>query len=359
MRTSSRGAGRGSRGMTLVELLIAFVVLLMLVTALVALSTKSLETWSSGEARKELYDRAEVVLSAVADDLRNLYAENEVYFNGRQDLPAPALQCDEDPHRNPRIRFVRTGAPAVIRAQGPSAPPPTRIPPMDYGPTWEVAYVLDPDPEKAVLWRGSRGFDRRTTGSLLRAVEYQREEDPLFRQCFTPVESGILYVGYDFWTQYTTTWDDAAPLQAVKPGSKQAVGPSPRWDSTRRQDTKFFFHRRQLDPTNPDYVYPEIVRITVVVEGDAPDRHGVRVTEVGSSYLQLTHTRGIVDPPGMVKVGGEWIEYHGKTDTQLMQIKRARRGTVAGTHAPGTPVRFGETFTTEVRIPVYRAAQEP
>ena len=345
--------------MTLVELLVAFVVLLMLVTALVALSTKSLETWSSGEARKEVYDRAEVVLSAVADDLRNLYAENEVYFDGRRDVPAPALQCDEDPNRNPRIRFVRTGAPAVIRSPGGSAPPQTRIPPMDYGPTWEVAYVLDPDPAKALLWRGTRGFDRHPTSTLLRPVEYQRADDTLFRRCFTPVEAGILYVGYDFWTQYTTTWDDAAPLQAVRPGSKQAVGPSPRWDSTRRQDNKFHFYRRQWDPTNPDYVYPEIVRITVVVEHDSPDRHGVRVTEVGSSFLQLTHTRGIVDPPGMVKVGGEWIEYHGKTDTQLMQIRRGRRGTAPVAHPPGTPVRFGETFTTEVRIPVHRVAQEP
>ena len=50
---------RPSSGMTLVEILVAFVVLILLVTALVSLATQGLETWSQGEARKDLYDRAE------------------------------------------------------------------------------------------------------------------------------------------------------------------------------------------------------------------------------------------------------------------------------------------------------------
>lgn len=347
--------------MTLLELLVAFFVLLLLVGALVSLSTRSLEVWTSGEARKELYDRAEVVLSAISKDLRNVYVENELFNNGLRDLPPPALICDLDRQKNPRLRFVRTGAPAVVRAQGGAGSPQTVIPPTYYGPTWEVAYVLDPEPEKAVLYRGTRGFDRRLTGTLLRAVEYERSSDTLFQTCFTPVETGVLYVGYDFWTQFTTTWDDA-PLQKAAANSKQKVGAETRWDSTRREDDKFYFHRRRFDRTNPDFVYPEIIRVTVTIEHLTPDQHGIKLLEAvdeRSASIRLTHTRSLPDAPGLIKVGGEWIEYGGKGDTEIFKVRRGRRFTTPSAHAAQAAVRFGETFTTEVKPAAYREAQEP
>ena len=60
------------RGMTLIELLVAFVILLMLVAALVTLTTRGLETWTTGEARKDMYERAQVVLDLISADLRNM-----------------------------------------------------------------------------------------------------------------------------------------------------------------------------------------------------------------------------------------------------------------------------------------------
>lgn len=348
-------------GMTLVELLVAFFVLLLLISALVSLSTRSLEVWSTGETRKEIYDRAEVVLSAIAKDLRNVCVENEVFNNGREDLPPPALQADVDRNRNPRLRFVRSGAPALVRALGGAGNPPTIIPPTYYGPLWEVAYVLDPDPANPVLWRGTRGFDRRKQGTLLRAVEYERNTDTLFTTCFTPVETGVLYLGYDFWTQFTTTWDDA-PLKKEGANSKQKVGPERRWDSTRLQDDKFYFHRRRFDRNNPDFVYPEIIRVTATVEHLTPGQHGVKLLDPldeRSVVARLTHTRGLPDAPGLVKIDGEWIEYGGITDGGIFKLVRGRRFTTAAAHAAQTGVRFGETFTTEVRPGAYREAQEP
>ena len=161
---------RPAAAMTLIELLVAFVILLMLVAALVTLTTRSLETWGSGEARKDMYDRAQVVLDLISSDVRNMYAENEWYTNGMQALPAPALQCDLDKNNRPRIRFVRDGNAAVMRAAPPN--PATIIAPNYFGPTWEIAYVLDPDPSKNVLYRGIRGFDRRKSGTLMNPVEY-------------------------------------------------------------------------------------------------------------------------------------------------------------------------------------------
>ncbi len=358
------------KGMTLVELLVAFVVLLMLVAALVSLTTRSLEVWTAGEARKDVYDRARVVLDALSRDLRNVYVETEVFDNGQSMLPPPAFACDLDPRRQPRIRFVRTGNPAAVQTSGGGGgggggggQGTTIIPPVHYGQFWEVAYVMHPDPEKPeVLCRGVRPFARRKTGTLLNAVEYQNPTDALFEQSFAEVESGVLYLGYRFWTQYTTTWDEGVRIEKRGPTSRQPSGPETRWDSTRMKDNRFFFYRKQFDINNPDFVYPEIVQVVVSIETARPETHGVRVSEgveEKSNFVRLSHTRGMPDAPGMAKIEGEWIEYGGKTDTDLTNLRRGQRGTAPSSHPAGTGVRFGETFTTEVRLPVYREAQDP
>ena len=352
--------GEGSRGMTLIELLVAFVILLMLIAALVTLTTRSLETWTAGEQRKDMYERAQVVLDLISSDLRNMYAETEVFFNGNQPMVPPALQCDLDKNTRPRIRFVRSGNPAVMRAPGGTGP--LTIAPSWYGPTWEVAYVLDPDASSHVLHRGVRGFDRKKTETLLNPVEYSSSTDPLFRTCFTQIETGILYVEYRFWTQYTTTWDDSVAItRNIGSRAKSQSGPEKRWDSTRR-DSGFYFYRRNIDVRNPDFVYPEIIQVSVMVESGSPDLHGVKVAEAvddRSTYIHLSHTRGMPDGPSMVKIGGEWIEYRDKSTHDLTGLRRGQRGTRPGSHPIGTAVHFGETFTTEVKLPVVREAQEP
>lgn len=350
-------------GMTLVELLVAFVILLMIIGALVSLTTRSLESWTEGETRKERYDRARTVLDALVSDLRNLYVENEIFLDGQKVLLPPILACDLDRNRAPRLRFVRSGHPSVVKVPGGTGAPARLLPPMYYGATWEIAYVPDPEPERAVLWRAVRPFDRQpTAASLLRPPPHYNRASDGFGSRFVPVESGVLWVGYRFWTQFTTTWDDAHPVRRVGPRSRQPSGPERRWDSWRRDDKEFFFHRRAFDPTNPDFVYPEIVAISVTVEGAGPETHGVRLLEScdeRSSVLRLTHTQGLPDPPSFVKIGAEWIEYAGKTSTELTGLRRGRRDTAAAPHPAGAAVRFGETFTTEVRLPVYREAQEP
>ena len=347
--------------MTLIELLVAFVILLMLVAALVTLTTRSLETWTSGETRKDMYDRAQVVLDLISADLRNTYAESELFMGGTQPLPPPALACDLDKNNRPRIRFVRDGNPALMRVA--PGTPVAIIAPSYYGPTWEVAYVLDPDPEKNILHRGVRGFDRKKTGTLLHPIEYSSTTDQLFKDCFTPVETGILHVGFRFWTQFTTTWDDTVAVQkVVGPRGKQSSGPEKRWDSTRHDDRNFYFYRSSNDPKNPDFVYPEIIQVSVTIESSSPDLHGVKLGEgvdERAVYLPLTHTRGMPDGPSMVKIDGEWIEYGDKTLNALSGLRRGQRNTKAATHAVGTAVHFGETFMTEVRLPVVREAQEP
>lgn len=348
--------------MTLIELLVAFVILLMLITALVTLTTRSLETWTSGEARKDMYDRAQVVLDTISSDLRNMYAETDWYLDDRHNvMPAPALQCDLDKNNRPRIRFVRTGNPATMRVDPPA--PRDWIAPNYYGPAWEVAYVLDPNPEVNILHRGVRPFDRKKSESLLNPILYSSSTDSMFTQSFTKAEVGVLYVGYKFWTQFTTTWDETVPIrEAAKGRAKQPSGPEQRWDSTRSTDRNFHFYRKSNDIKDPDFVYPEIIQVAVTIESGSPDTHGVKLgdpIDERSTYIHLTHTRGMPDAPAMVKIDGEWIEYGEKSTNDLSQLKRGARHTKAAAHPVGTGVHFGETFTTEVRIPVHREAQEP
>jgi hypothetical protein len=345
--------------MTLVELLVAFVILLLLVGALVTLTTRSLETWTAGETRKDVYDRARVVLDAISDDLRSTYSEGEFLFLDQQPLQPPAFAADLDAQRRPRLRFIRSGDAGRLKAEVTS--PPKIAGPMWYTPTWEVAYVAHPE-RPSELWRGIRFFDRKKSATLLNPIDYARETDSLFRQHFRKVESGVLYVGYRFWTQYTTTWDDSVAVTKVKPGSRERSGPEDRWDSTRRTDPEFYFHRPQTDLQTPDFVYPEIVQVTVTIETMPPDLHGVRLLEPAderATYLRLSHTRGLPEAPGAVKLGNEWIEYGTRSSSDLGNLRRGSRGTKPQGHSPGAPVLFGETFTTEVRIPAYRESQSP
>lgn len=353
MKTANRS------GMTLIELLVAFIIFLMLVGALVSFTTTGLETWTRGEARKDIYDRAAHVLDMITEDLRNTYGECEVFNNGKADLPSPVFACDVDANNRQRLRLVRTGTPRQVRAEPPAGAP-TMIPPAYYADFWEVAYVMDHDAGKNVLWRGIRAFDRRPAGSLQQPANYERATQRHFTENFMPVESGVLHVGFKFWTQYTTTWDEGAKLQRRAANSKQASGPDTRWDSSRK-DEGFSLHKRSYDRRSPDFVWPEIVQITVELETTARQAQGSRLAEAVDerlSTLRLSETRGMPDPPAMAKIDAEWVRYEGMTLSELTGVKRGQRGTKAASHAAQAPVRSGESFTTEVRIPAYRDAQQ-
>lgn len=344
---------KASSGMTLIELLVAFMVFVLLIAALVGLTTSSLDTWTEGEARKDIYDRAQIVLETLAEDLRNVYSENEIYTNGQRELSPPAFVCDIDKGRQ-RLRFVRTGTPAMGPLNAPLPQGQTIIGPMFYAPLYEVAYLSDPDPAKNVLWRGVRPFNRNLQSTLL------SPSATMFSDSFRPVEAGVLHVSYRFWTQFTTTWDEGARVQRLGPNSRQASGPEDRWDS-QRKDRQFALYKR-YDVTNPDFVYPEIVQVTVILESTASLRQAIWLAEGcddKASALRLNDTKGLPDEPGRVKIGAEWIEYRGKTMTDLLNVRRGLLGTVPAPHAAKDPVHFGESFTTDVRISAYREAQTP
>lgn len=371
-------------GMTLIEVLVAFVVFVLLIAALVGLANTGLDTWTAGETRKDSYDRAQALLDQISQDLRNMAGENVIHVDGRDELMPMALLCDFDDNRSQRVRFVRGGDMERIRVQ-PQMQIKKKTPSMYYGDYWEIAYVMDSDGTKNTLYRAIRYFDRRTEYTLLRDQDIARTNAKFFQDYATPLEKGVLFLGFKFWTQDTVTWNaqttryftcSFAPhrpmVQLSAPGKcsicgkpaveklvTEAESPSLIWDSTRKVEQTFRYHKRRQDRTDPDFVYPEIVQITLVMESHVSQVRGLKLTQpLGEQdmVIKVTDTSGLPDPPYYVKVGNEWIEYEDRSYDEIRVRRRGARGTKAQPHAQGQDVRFGDTFVTEVRLPVYRPA---
>lgn len=351
--------------MTLVELLVAFGVFLVLVGLLVQLSTTGLETWQEGEARKDTFDRGRLVLDQVSDDLRNLFADTQWHLlDGRRQVHA-GLYCDSE-GAGQRLRFVRVGHEDLMRPD----PDKKLVRPRNeglYTDLWEVAYVLNPENKPTGLYRGVRYFDRNALdATLLEEKTIEDTKSMAWGRAFNLIDSGVLWIGYRFWTKYTTTWDTQFPVKQVARLMKQQdtrrelttkVGPHLYWDSSRGRITDFRVFYKQLAEDDPDFAYPEIVQVTVVVESQSTEISGAKLAEEaneGATTILLHTGRGVPEPPDFVRVGNEWIGYTGKEGTKLTGCVRGKRGTKPAAHPLNATVRFGDTFVTDVAIPAYR-----
>jgi hypothetical protein len=391
---------RTRAGLTLVELLIAFTVFVMFVTALVALGTAGLETWSQGEARKDIYDRAQRALDLVAEDLRNTWADDVWYKDaGGRDLQHACFIGDTDKNKLARLRFVRSGRQDEMRT---SADMRIRPPTADihYTDLWEVLYLMGGTVEKPVPLRCVRYFDRRTNESLLNAEDIVDPTGRFIQTNAQVVDDGLLYLGFRYWSQYSTTWLEAKcftcevldhklreqwtkpgkcqiktgervcnkdlketvidPLEPASKAAKRLLPPSAVWDSSRvKLETRWVLKKTRQDFNNPDFVYPEIVQITLVLESTAPDVRGPRLAEAiddKANTVRITNAKALPDGPAFAKIEGEWISFETRTTTELHRVRRGQRGSTAVPHAAGATVRHGETFVRDVYIPVYREA---
>ncbi|MHC4607613.1 MAG: hypothetical protein ACYTAF_11915, partial [Planctomycetota bacterium] len=301
------------------------------------------------------------ILDLICDDLRNVYPENDWPAFGRKRKQPPAFLADFDANGRPRLRFVRTGRFAEMRA-GPEKAVDDRVPAARYTDAWEVAYVMDDDAARSILHRGVRYFDREEKGSFFDKKALRRTSGRTFGRYFVPVDDGVLYVGFKFWTQFTNTWDESKRLQKSLGRSKRSSGPSLIWDSTRSREKKFFAHRKRIDVRDPDFVYPRVVQVSLTIESTQADVRGVELAkdvDAKGKGIPVNTTRWMPDAPNFVKIEKEWIEYRALGPSQIMVKKRGARGTKAARHAAGMRVHFGQTFTAEVCIPAYREAVNP
>jgi prepilin-type N-terminal cleavage/methylation domain-containing protein len=361
-------------GFTLLELMVAIGVFVLLAVVLVGLLQSSLNTWDAGTARKDVYERAQSLFTLLTRDVQSLYV---VDVEDAQDIVYPFFG-DADTAGMSRVRFVRGesslaggvarmiprrqsgrirgGAMALPSAAGSSAPGSVNVFRPD---AWEpqlleVAYLIDPDPAQAVLWRLEQPWNPDARQSLF--------NDDIFNQRSViasargaQVDQGLLCWEVLYWTRNTGSWGGRAPRRGT-PISVRNAGPEVRWDATRQYDERFAFYRPVAKDMPLDPVYPELIRITVVLEPLVGERtRTILAAPVDGQSLEIpvASTRNLPPPPNYVRIGREWIAYRAM-DGGTLRGTRGVWGTKAMPHAAGEAVRSGFVFSTVIPVPMYR-----
>jgi len=339
--------------MTFIELLVAFVIFIMLLVLLVGFLTTGLGLWTSAEKRKGIYENAQTILDQLSEDLRNVYVENTL----KASLLPPIFLCDYASNGLQRLRFVRNGDPLRV---GVGANDSITTPEDLYSNLYEVMYILvDDSAEKNAntYWRGIKPFTRSSRDSFFDGKIIDKPTSDFFKNNFTKLGSGVLYVEYRFWTQYTNTWDTRYPPKLPSSHREEIIGPELLWDSTRIILGDFLFYKKVIDTTQPDFVYPSLLRITLIVRSEGKEQSNPKLLyplEKDSDKIIVDIVKEIPEPPDFVKIGDEWIEYKEKIGDSIMISKRGARNTKIGRHREGTPVYFGETFQKDICIPSSR-----
>lgn len=341
---------RPRAGMTLIELLIAFAVFTLMLAGMVALTVGTLDGWRRSERGKDTYERAQRVLRQVTEDLRCAYVDDDWIEDpalGR--LRYAQLMCEPDEFGKQQLTLVRAvtpDPPAAPRGVGPR-PNPVGA----YLALSEVHYRLDA--ERATLWRIEQPFDRldlRRDRSLFN----ERNRRP---EAGVPIDNGVLHLEFRFWSQLTKQWETTK--------TDRDGGPAVEWDSSRRELNDFFLGMRARNPADPaQFVMPRLVRVILVVEPVTGEERGTLLaSDLGPTdrEMRVEDSRPIPDPPGYLRVGGEWIEYDRK-EAHVIGIKRrgldaVRRRGEKPVHPAGTVVHYGETFVADVVIPLARDAK--
>lgn len=173
--------------------------------------------------------------------------------------------------------------------------------------------------------------------------------------------SNVLYLGYEFWHDYTLSWnEEERPFEG-----RRVHGAIRYWDSTRgfvnpRVDNGFFTLFKgaasQSDPT--DDVLPARVRITLVLE--EPSRAGTEtelLTDIdgSSESFRIREPGRAPKAPGFILIDNEWIEYS-EIDGDTLTIApggRAARGTTQTNHFAGQRAVLGRQYQVVIPIPGY------
>lgn len=365
-------------GFTLLEIIVAMGIFVILGAALITILRQGLDLWREGEARKETYERANFILSYIREDLINTYS-------GSGEPNPVRFLCDLEPAsvergvQRQRLRFVRTRkgeSQHPVGGQGGMI-----IESTDYYDHFgdvsemregtlragagleEVIYLLDPDPEETTLWRGIRS-PPGGEGSFL---------DPMgLRKLYVedhcqPLATGVLYLEFRFWTQFTRTWDDGFYPRLYPHDEETRSGPALIWDSTRglfppeagigKGDFRVVLGPESLYDTADD-IFPRQVMVVLVMEAATPvtlaqgiSKDSTRIPLVGSSRIPGA-------APRYVRIDREWIGYDTIEKGRLILgdagRQRGARWTRPASHRKGAEVQVGRTFTLVVRIPAYR-----
>lgn len=341
---------RRSAGLTLLELMVAFAVFISLMFTLVGISTLVLDTWKRGETLKDTADRAEVILGIVERDLRSLFGERDTPWVGpeqaRTYLLGAHLHCDLDAWNRPVLRFVRTAGADEMQVRAPDLL--SRVPPTDmYVDLYEVMYMFQNAASATTLYRGVQYFNRNDRNRSFFTAP--RIDSSAFR----PVDDGVLYFEVRFWDPEVDRWD--AEDTRVSAAQRRGREASPRWDSSRAAGPQFPYYRRNQTLADPDFVYPEMARVRMILRSRTLDPGKVFLLDDitdSTSTIRLSTAQGLPDAPGLVRIEGEWIEYSAKDFSSIRVRRRGALGTAKASHAARSEVWYGDEYSRVVYLPV-------
>ncbi|MFH0944359.1 MAG: prepilin-type N-terminal cleavage/methylation domain-containing protein [Planctomycetota bacterium] len=369
---------RRSGGFTLIELLTAVAIFAILMGMLFQMIRGSLDVWRMGEGERESLEKGTVLLEEISEDLRMVFADSPA---GSVNAPVRMLsdygQFDLDLDLKlestlQRLRFVRACPEERfdrrLRRAG-SVPGGTafssdmltssaeaRAP----GGLAEVAYATlrlaekGSDPALLSLYR----LFRTPIGGAGSLFENQLFDQPKKLELEgIPLADNVLYLGFEFWSRDTVSWNDAPDLE---------TGPLTVWDSTRallleRGNLNSFLLARGADSLErtDDDVFPRRVRVTLVLARDEDEATTAQLTSsVGTVAKTLSVNNMKLFGGGervhpYLKVGGEWMRWKRGSGNELIVIRGQRR-TGNLPHDAGARVHVGRTFERVVEIPVYR-----
>ncbi len=351
-------------GMTLLEVLIAMSIFLVLGGALILFLRVGIQTWRTGEARREAYERAQAILDGMAEDVSATFPDPSHGTGGVVDV---VFLSDYDDRGRQRLRFVRSLAGEMRHRITQEAGSLTGgLAEYDYiddaleaksrvlrapGGLQEVAYLLDPRPESELLWRGVKS-PIGGPGTLFEDDNLYNwqptKEDPLPLHRSRPFTDGVLYIEYNFWGADTETW-------AV---GDESGSPATSWDSTRGISPPNAATRHE----HRDDVFPSRVQIVVTLRPSHRVRLArlTRVLDASATEISVDTTENYPDGAFQyIRIGTEWIRYERKEGRSFLLGEKGRgaRGTVPRTHEAGSEVLYGYTFSRVARIPGSRYSQ--
>lgn len=216
----------------------------------------------------------------------------------------------------------------------------------------------------------SKALDEEGMGMVARpgvdqlAIERSRH-DARLATWGKPLASGIIYLGFEYWHQYSASWIDPQGSRPFE--GRREHGALRYWDSTRGllkdrvPKGHFLLFKSQASAQDPsDDVLPLKVRVTLVLR--EPPQSGTE-TELLSDLDARSQEIRIAQPgrspaeKGFALIGREWIRYIGVVGNTLVvdgEAGRGARGTTAAPHISGEPVIFGRGFQVVIPIPGYR-----
>jgi hypothetical protein len=380
-----------------VELLVAMGAVVLIGIILLTLTSTALRMWAASERQARVYARARAVFAWLDEDLEAALT--------RDPPGAPVvnrLVCDLDSRGRQVLMLTRTFGGGAERGMAfdagdgldtvewPALAGKPRADDEDADPRTgradeEIYNFKDDDGD------GRVDEDLAPLGGTAQVVYLHRGREllralrapvgPDFASMYAsaqPLARDVLYFGLLFATPYTTsrfgadraltaTWDESVPkLPGPKYTGARGYGPERIWDSTRGLLPGFSFHAGpESRDDGEDDVFPELVRVTLVVEPD--EMRTVRTDLLATvsdtaGRIPVASTRGFPDaggPDSYILVDDEWMYCSGRDEASrsFTVTRRGQRGTVAAVHAQGAQVRCGMTFTRTFYLPGHRSEE--